>query len=201
MPRLWKFDTRNQSSKEIASKSQFQLFRTVLAVRYERDDPPAKQSGRGVCDVVHLSDYECRDCNRTDYHTVFAIGIMPIFCSRLLIIKVVRCSAGDFDYGMISILLLIRGIDIGHPFAGGVLKRRGHTEAALDLTELAGLPPAGVLCEVVNDEDGSMARLPYLMKFAKQHGLPIVSIDALVKYCSFLYDCRINLHNFVFIED
>jgi 3,4-dihydroxy 2-butanone 4-phosphate synthase/GTP cyclohydrolase II len=75
----------------------------------------------------------------------------------------------------------------GHVFPlryreGGVLKRRGHTEAALDLTELAGLPPAGVLCEVVNDEDGSMARLPYLMKFAKQHGLPIVSIDALVKF-------------------
>ncbi|KAG0560693.1 hypothetical protein KC19_9G005500 [Ceratodon purpureus] len=65
---------------------------------------------------------------------------------------------------------------------GGVLKRRGHTEAALDLTELAGLPPAGVLCEVVNDDDGSMARLPYLKKFAKQHGFPLVSIDALVKF-------------------
>ena len=66
------------------------------------------------------------------------------------------------------------------------MKRRGHTEAALDLTELAGLPPAGVLCEVVNDEDGSMARLPYLQKFAKQHGFPIISIDALVKYCPVL---------------
>jgi len=69
-----------------------------------------------------------------------------------------------------------------------VLKRRGHTEAALDLAELAGLPPAGVLCEVVNDHDGSMARLPYLKKFAKQHGFPLISIDALVKYCPFLHD-------------
>lgn len=76
--------------------------------------------------------------------------------------------------------------------AGGVLKRRGHTEAALDLTELAGLSPAGVLCEVVNDEDGSMARLPYLKKFAKQHGFPLISIDALVKYCPFLHDCLLH---------
>lgn len=66
--------------------------------------------------------------------------------------------------------------------AGGVLQRRGHTEAALDLALLGGMSPAGVLCEVVNEEDGSMARLPYLMKFAKEHGIPIISIEALVKY-------------------
>ncbi|XP_024369018.1 uncharacterized protein [Physcomitrium patens] len=65
---------------------------------------------------------------------------------------------------------------------GGVLTRRGHTEAALDLAVLAGLPPAGVLCEVVNDDDGSMARLPYLKKFAKEHGILLISIDELVKY-------------------
>ncbi|HJS25720.1 MAG TPA: 3,4-dihydroxy-2-butanone-4-phosphate synthase, partial [Actinomycetota bacterium] len=53
---------------------------------------------------------------------------------------------------------------------GGVLKRAGHTEAAVDLARLAGLYPAGVLCETVN-EDGSMARLPDLVVFAKTHGL------------------------------
>lgn len=69
------------------------------------------------------------------------------------------------------------------------MTRRGHTEAALDLSELAGLPPAGVLCEVVNDDDGSMARLPYLKKFAKEHGIPLISIDALVKYCPLFSLC------------
>ena len=64
---------------------------------------------------------------------------------------------------------------------GGVLKRAGHTEAAVDLARLAGLRPAGVLCEVVND-DGSMARLPELERFAEAHGLLIVSIADLIAY-------------------
>ncbi|KAJ7543858.1 hypothetical protein O6H91_09G056100 [Diphasiastrum complanatum] len=67
---------------------------------------------------------------------------------------------------------------------GGVLKRAGHTEASVDLAVLAGLPPVGVLCELVNDEDGSMSRLPILRDFAKQHGLPIISIADLVRYRS-----------------
>jgi 3,4-dihydroxy 2-butanone 4-phosphate synthase/GTP cyclohydrolase II len=74
----------------------------------------------------------------------------------------------------------------GHVFplryaAGGVLRRAGHTEAAVDLARLAGLPPAGVLCEVVN-EDGTMARLPDLLRFAAAHGLRIVSIADLIAY-------------------
>ena len=64
---------------------------------------------------------------------------------------------------------------------GGVLKRAGHTEAAVDLARLAGHPPAGVLCEVVND-DGTMARLPDLEGFAATHGLLIVSIADLIAY-------------------
>ena len=64
---------------------------------------------------------------------------------------------------------------------GGVLKRAGHTEAAVDLARLAGLYPAGVLCETVN-EDGSMARLPDLVVFAKTHGLKIISIADLIEY-------------------
>ncbi|GAA2100366.1 bifunctional 3,4-dihydroxy-2-butanone-4-phosphate synthase/GTP cyclohydrolase II [Actinomadura alba] len=64
---------------------------------------------------------------------------------------------------------------------GGVLRRRGHTEAAVDLARLAGLSEAGVLAEVVND-DGTMARLPELQVFAKEHGLKLVSIEQLVEY-------------------
>ncbi len=74
----------------------------------------------------------------------------------------------------------------GHVFPlrareGGVLVRPGHTEAATDLTTLAGLPPAGALCEVVSD-DGSMARLPELRVFARQHRLALISIADLIAY-------------------
>lgn len=65
---------------------------------------------------------------------------------------------------------------------GGVLKRAGHTEAAVDFARLAGCAPVGVLSEIVNDHDGSMARLPQLHSFAKQHGLVVTSIADLVKY-------------------
>ncbi|MPZ86996.1 MAG: bifunctional 3,4-dihydroxy-2-butanone-4-phosphate synthase/GTP cyclohydrolase II [Nitriliruptorales bacterium] len=64
---------------------------------------------------------------------------------------------------------------------GGVLKRAGHTEAAVDLAHLAGKAPAGVLCEIVND-DGTMARLPQLRAFAEEHDLPLVSIADLIAY-------------------
>lgn len=65
---------------------------------------------------------------------------------------------------------------------GGVLKRAGHTEASVDLAMLAGLPPVAVLCEVVDDDDGSMARLPKLREFAKKEGLKIISIADLIRY-------------------
>jgi 3,4-dihydroxy 2-butanone 4-phosphate synthase / GTP cyclohydrolase II len=62
-----------------------------------------------------------------------------------------------------------------------VLRRAGHTEAAVDLARLAGLPEAGVLCEVVND-DGTMARLPELRAFADTHDLALISIEQLIEY-------------------
>jgi 3,4-dihydroxy 2-butanone 4-phosphate synthase/GTP cyclohydrolase II len=65
--------------------------------------------------------------------------------------------------------------------AGGVLRRPGHTEAAIDLSVLAGLRPAGVLCEMVND-DGTMQRRPDLEKFAAEHGLELITIADLVAY-------------------
>ncbi|WP_370853120.1 3,4-dihydroxy-2-butanone-4-phosphate synthase [Oceanibacterium hippocampi] len=74
----------------------------------------------------------------------------------------------------------------GHVFPlqardGGVLVRAGHTEAAVDLARLAGLVPAGVICEIMND-DGTMARLPDLIKVAERHGLKIASIANLIAY-------------------
>jgi 3,4-dihydroxy 2-butanone 4-phosphate synthase / GTP cyclohydrolase II len=74
----------------------------------------------------------------------------------------------------------------GHVFPlryrpGGVLRRAGHTEASVDLARLAGRRPAGVICELVN-EDGTMARLPDLARFADAHDLPILTIEALIAY-------------------
>lgn len=64
---------------------------------------------------------------------------------------------------------------------GGVLRRAGHTEASVDLARLAGLYPAAVICEILND-DGTMARVPQLMDTAKKHGIRIVTIADLIKY-------------------
>ena len=64
---------------------------------------------------------------------------------------------------------------------GGVLKRAGHTEAAVDLARMAGLHPAGIICEIVN-EDGSMSRLPQLIEFCKEHDLLLSSIAELIRY-------------------
>jgi 3,4-dihydroxy 2-butanone 4-phosphate synthase/GTP cyclohydrolase II len=74
----------------------------------------------------------------------------------------------------------------GHMFPlraakGGVLKRAGHTEAAVDLTRLAGLTPAGVLCEIM-DDDGEMARLPRLQEFGREHGLGVLTVADLIAY-------------------
>lgn len=74
----------------------------------------------------------------------------------------------------------------GHVFPlrakdGGVLRRAGHTEAAVDLARMAGLQPAGVLCEILHD-DGTMARLPELMEFRSKHGLRICTIQSLIAH-------------------
>ncbi|PLR36235.1 3,4-dihydroxy-2-butanone-4-phosphate synthase [Chimaeribacter californicus] len=74
----------------------------------------------------------------------------------------------------------------GHVFPlraqnGGVLSRRGHTEATIDLVSLAGFKPMGVLCELTND-DGTMAHAPEAVVFAKQHDMPVVTIEDLVAY-------------------
>jgi 3,4-dihydroxy 2-butanone 4-phosphate synthase/GTP cyclohydrolase II len=99
-------------------------------------------------------------------------------------------SAGERAH---TVLALIdpetRPLDLrrpGHIFPlkamdGGVLRRAGHTEAAVDLAVLAGMYPAGVICEIM-DEDGTMARVPQLMEFAREHDLKIITIAELIKY-------------------
>ncbi len=84
-----------------------------------------------------------------------------------------RSAAGDF-------------VRPGHVFPlrakpGGVLERRGHTEAAVDLARLAGLPPVAVICEVLHD-DGSPARVPYLELFAQEHRIAVISVEQLAEY-------------------
>lgn len=74
----------------------------------------------------------------------------------------------------------------GHVFPlraqpGGVLTRGGHTEASIDLATLAGFKPVAVLCELTND-DGTMARAPEVVTFAKQHDMPVLTIEDLVAY-------------------
>src|SRR5205085_638524 len=84
----------------------------------------------------------------------------------------------------------------GHTFPlryreGGVLKRGGHTEATLDLARMAGLYPAGVLCEIVSEDKTGMARLEELERFAKKHGLLLISIADVIRYRRRPGRCRV----------
>lgn len=121
--------------------------------------------------------------NNTDNHeTAFTAsidyvetttGISPF--DRALTIKKAITSYNELDFRK-----------PGHVFplvakSGGVLERTGHTEAAVDLAKLAGLRPAGVICEIIND-DGTMARTSELIKFSNRHQLSIITIEDLVKY-------------------
>lgn len=91
------------------------------------------------------------------------------------ILAMVDDSTRPEDFGRPGHIFPLRAKD------GGVLRRSGHTEAAVDLAKLAGLPPVGILVEIMN-EDGSMARLPELMKMAKEKDLRIISIKDLIAY-------------------
>ncbi|KXZ40660.1 3,4-dihydroxy 2-butanone 4-phosphate synthase / GTP cyclohydrolase II [Alkalithermobacter thermoalcaliphilus JW-YL-7 = DSM 7308] len=122
--------------------------------------------------------------NNTDPHeTAFTVSIDHIDTTTgisasercLTILKAIdeNCTFNDFKRP-------------GHIFPlrytpGGVLKRAGHTEAAVDLSKLANLYPAGVICEIMND-DGTMARVPELIEFSKIHNLKIITIADLIKY-------------------
>jgi 3,4-dihydroxy 2-butanone 4-phosphate synthase/GTP cyclohydrolase II len=149
----------------------------------------AKHGGGLIClpivrDRLEELNIERMVVKNTDPNkTAFTVSIDAIECStgisaqeRALTIKRVidnQSKARDFTRP-------------GHIFPieyreGGVLVRAGHTEASVDLATLAGLYPAGVICEIMN-EDGTMARVPELMEYVKKHNLKIITIAALIDY-------------------
>jgi len=99
------------------------------------------------------------------------------FDRAVTIRKLIEDDAKPSDFGRPGHIFPIQALD------GGVLARAGHTEASVDLSRLAGLKPAGVLCEII-DDDGHMARVPRLMEMAKQFDLKIITVKDLIKYRS-----------------
>ena len=97
------------------------------------------------------------------------------FDRALTVQKLIDENSDEHDFVSPGHMFPLRAVD------GGVLHRAGHTEAAVDLSRLAGLKPAGVICEILKD-DGSMARLPDLLEFVEKHNLKIVSIADLIAY-------------------
>jgi 3,4-dihydroxy 2-butanone 4-phosphate synthase/GTP cyclohydrolase II len=122
--------------------------------------------------------------NQTKFGTAFATPIdaregvgsgMSVHDRARTIAAAIADNAKPADLIRPGRLQTLRALD------GGVLARRGHTEAAVDLARMAGLKPAGVICEIMND-DGSMARMHELERFAAQHGIRILKIADLVAY-------------------
>jgi 3,4-dihydroxy 2-butanone 4-phosphate synthase/GTP cyclohydrolase II len=134
------------------------------------------------CDHLHLplmsplntSNFGTAFCESIDAHDGVSTGISAADRTRTILTAIdPNCRPGD----------LARP---GHVFPlrareGGVLVRAGQTEASVDLARLAGLSPAAVICEVMN-EDGTMARVPQLKEFCERHGLKMVSVAALIRY-------------------
>jgi 3,4-dihydroxy 2-butanone 4-phosphate synthase / GTP cyclohydrolase II len=122
--------------------------------------------------------------NTTKFHTAFATPIdaregvgsgMSAYDRARTIQVAIADHTRPADLIRPGRLQTLRAVD------GGVLARRGHTEAAVDLARMAGLKPAGVICEIMN-EDGTMARMPELERFAQKHGIAILRIEDLVAY-------------------
>ncbi|MDY6971000.1 MAG: 3,4-dihydroxy-2-butanone-4-phosphate synthase [Thermodesulfobacteriota bacterium] len=122
--------------------------------------------------------------NRSMFGTGFTVSIdakegvtsgMSAFDRATTILTAVKSDARAEDLVRPGHIFPLRSLN------GGVLKRAGQTEGSVDLSRLAGLYPAGVICEVMND-DGTMARLPQLLEFSQKFGLKIVTIADLIKY-------------------
>jgi 3,4-dihydroxy 2-butanone 4-phosphate synthase/GTP cyclohydrolase II len=120
----------------------------------------------------------------TDIHeTAFTVSIdatetttgISAYDRATTILKVLDPNASESDFRRPGHMFPLEAKE------GGVLVRAGHTEAAVDLARLGGLYPAGVICEIMN-EDGTMARVPQLMEFAKKHNLKIITIADLIAY-------------------
>jgi len=150
------------------------------------------QHGRGLL-CAPLLEKRCKELgldmmvenNTVLHHTQFTVSIdlkgegcttgISVFDRAKTIKALVKPQTKSEDFGRPGHIFPLRAKE------GGVLRRTGHTEAAVDLARLAGLEPAGILIEILN-EDGSMARLPQLVKVAQKHNLKIISIEDLVAY-------------------
>ena len=148
--------------------------------------------GRGLL-CAPLLEKRCKELgldmmvenNTVLHHTQFTVSIdlkgegcttgISVFDRAKTIKALVNPQTKPEDFGRPGHIFPLRAKE------GGVLRRTGHTEAAVDLARLAGLEPAGILIEILN-EDGSMARLPQLVKVAEKHNLKIISIEDLVAY-------------------
>ena len=150
------------------------------------------QHGRGLL-CAPLLEKRCKELgldmmvenNTVLHHTQFTVSIdlkgegcttgISVFDRAKTIKALVKAETKPEDFGRPGHIFPLKAKE------GGVLRRTGHTEAAVDLARLAGLEPAGILIEILN-EDGSMARLPQLVKVAEKHNLKIISIEDLVAY-------------------
>jgi len=168
-----------------------------LAIAAEKITPEAinfmAKEGRGLiclslteerCDKLELPLMVEPDENSTPFGTAFTVSIeargkistgISASDRAATVLTAIDPECGPAD--------LLRP---GHVFPlrakkGGVLKRAGQTEASLDLARLAGLAPAGVICEIMND-DGTMARVPELDRFARHHGLLMITVADLIRY-------------------
>lgn len=122
--------------------------------------------------------------NRSGFGTAFTVSVeaaegvttgISAHDRATTIQTLINSTAGPKDIATPGHMFPLRARD------GGVLERGGQTEASVDLARLAGLTPAAMICEVMKD-DGSMARLPDLEKFAAMHDMPIISVEALVQH-------------------
>ena len=152
------------------------------------------QHGRGLL-CAPLLEKRCKELgldmmvenNTVLHHTQFTVSIdlkgegcttgISVFDRAKTIKALVKPQTKPEDFGRPGHIFPLRAKE------GGVLRRTGHTEAAVDLAQMSGLMPAGVICEILND-DGTMARMPELMKFAEEHGIKIGTIADLIEYRS-----------------
>jgi len=158
-----------------------------------------------TADKINFMAKECRGlicvpCDESQLSRLLLDQMVPVNSERMRTAFTVSVDAAEGITTGISAADRARTISVladtescsgdlcrpGHIFPlrsvpGGVLKRAGHTEAAVDLARLAGLPPVGVICEIMND-DGTMARLPELKDFAARHGLKLCTVADLIAY-------------------
>ncbi|NYE58242.1 bifunctional 3,4-dihydroxy-2-butanone-4-phosphate synthase/GTP cyclohydrolase II [Carboxydothermus ferrireducens] len=121
--------------------------------------------------------------NTDPHHTAFTVSVDAVDTHTGIsaaeraktILKLIDPQARPQDFRRPGHIFPLRAKE------GGVLRRAGHTEAAVDLARLAGLYPAGVICEIMRD-DGQMARVPDLLEFAQKHNLKIITIASLIQY-------------------